>query len=280
MIIISNDVVANTPVWADLNSPVFGIHNLVTEGSLWADSEDQEHRLANLTDPNTWQYWRPDPGSGDSYANLAVSASGLEPLDYVGIARHNFGSARIMFSILGVTSYDSNGDPEYVPLIDWTLVANDAPIIVRLPEANYITIHIVLDFGTYGTDIPRIAVLYVGKLLVSERRIYVGHSPITLNRQHDIVAGRSENANFLGRIVLQERNSTQVALQNLTPDWYRTYFDPFVDEAVTRPFFFAWRPMSYPNEVGYAWLRDDPSPSNQSPNGMMQVGLNLAGIVK
>jgi hypothetical protein len=90
---------------------------------------------------------------------------------------------------------------------------------------------------------------------------------------------RSVNGNFLGRIVLGRKVATQVNLQNLTPDWYRTYMAPFVLAAEEIPFFFAWRPSSYPNEIGYAWLTSDPKPVNQRTNGMMQVDLALEGVI-
>jgi hypothetical protein len=31
--------------------------------------------------------------------------------------------------------------------------------------------------------------------------------------------------------------------------------------------------------VGFAWLTNDPQPMNQRPNGMMQVELQLSGVV-
>ena len=66
---------------------------------------------------------------------------------------------------------------------------------------------------------------------------------------------------------------------HLTPSWYRTNMVPFVEAGRETPFFFAWRPSSYPLEVGYAWLLNDPQMSNQLPNGMVQVELAMGGIV-
>jgi hypothetical protein len=130
-----------------------------------------------------------------------------------------------------------------------------------------------------GTAAPTIAVVYCGALLVLQRRMYVGHTPINMGRDVSHASHRSVSGNFLGRIVLGRKTGTSVALQNLTPDWYRTYMHPFVLAAEEIPFFFAWRPSSYPNEIGYAWLTQDPKPSNQRTNGMMQVDLQLEGVV-
>jgi hypothetical protein len=121
-------------------------------------------------------------------------------------------------------------------------------------------------------------VVYCGKLLVLQRRIYVGHTPGNYGRTSKVINAKSENGSFLGRIVLNEMTKTSVALENLTPDWYRTYFDPFVTAAREDPFFWAWRPSSYPAECGYAWLTNDPKPNNSLPNGMMQVSFEISGI--
>lgn len=266
MIVISQSVVLGALVQADLNSPVFGWHNIVSESTIAADVEQPGYPATNLATVNTWQMWRAATAADVTFL---VDSDGLVELDYVALAKHNLGSGQYT-----VTVYTTLG-------VGWTQVAQfipatNSPILVRFPKGLYSQIRVDI---TSGSQAPYIAVMYVGELLVSERRIYVGHSPITLNRRSDILSGRSEAGNFLGRVVLQERNQTAVALNNLTPLWYREKFQPYVLAAIDQPFFFAWRPLSYPEEVGYAWLTDDPSPTNQSPNGMMQVGLNMTGII-
>jgi hypothetical protein len=59
----------------------------------------------------------------------------------------------------------------------------------------------------------------------------------------------------------------------------RSYFSPFAVQARSRPFFFAWRPQSYPLEVGFVWLTSMPIPVNDKSNGFMKVNLALRGIV-
>ena len=111
-----------------------------------------------------------------------------------------------------------------------------------------------------------------------QRRIYVGHTPIPYGRESRVTTGVSESGNFLGRIVLGESLETSVDLQNMTPAWYRAEMDPFIAASKEAPFFFAWRPDSYPRETGYAWMTNNPKPSNQRSNGMMQISLSMGGI--
>jgi hypothetical protein len=129
-----------------------------------------------------------------------------------------------------------------------------------------------------GNAEPSAAVVYAGTLLVLQRRIFVGHTPINYGRSAKVTNARSESGNFLGRIVLNEKNSTSVDMKNITSAWYRTFMQPFIDDSQENPFFFAWRPSDYPNEIGFAWMTNDPQPSNALPNGMMQISLEMTGI--
>jgi hypothetical protein len=165
----------------------------------------------------------------------------------------------------------------WVEIVQETLLGDDTPALFRFTPQPLAAVRMRLGAGL---AIPRAAVFYAGKLTVLQRRIYVGHTPLPYGRATNITNGRSESGNFMGRIVTGSRTQTSVHLANLTPAWYRTELEPFLQAAQEAPFFFAWRPSSYPREVGYAWLTNDPQPSNQRSNGMMQVELQMAGIVR
>ena len=95
-----------------------------------------------------------------------------------------------------------------------------------------------------------------------------------------MVTGFSDEATFLGRIVLGELNETQLSLQNITAAFFRSDMDPWLKNSVQYPFFFAWRPSSYPAEVGFCWLTANSQMTNQRPNGMVQVTASLRGVVQ
>jgi len=58
----------------------------------------------------------------------------------------------------------------------------------------------------------------------------------------------------------------------------RSDFDPFVRSARQYPFFFAWRPQTFPLEVGYVWVEEDIRPVNMGRNTFMQVGWEMQGV--
>lgn len=248
------------------NNPRIGYHNIITADNISADEEATDEPVRNLANPATYLYWR---GETTNAQTVQVSLAEAEEVNYFAIAKHNLGStgATVAFE------YSNNGS-------DWTTVetvepSSDYALIVEFDavSAQFYRLNI-----TPGSAAPAIAVLYVGQILVLQRRIYVGHTPITFGRKTIVSNGRSENGQFLGRVMRREFLQTGVDLKNITPSWYRNYMDPFVQSARTKPFFFAWRPQQYPNEVGFAWLTNDVDVSNQLPNGYMQLSMKLQGV--
>lgn len=269
MIVISSSLVLSPPS-SDFNadSPVVGYKNRVSSSNIAATSEASGYPATNLANPATFLGWRAT-STATQYLTCTLT-SNAEDVDYVGIAGHNFGTAGATVSI------EANSGSGYVEVVAGIIPVDDRPLMFLFPASNYIGVRAkVLTPSTA----PRAAVMYVGKYLQLQRRIYVGHVPMPYGRQRTVVVGRSESGNFMGRVVTGGQVSTSVSLQNLTPSWYRTYMDPFVRNCETLPFFFAWRPSTYPREVGYAWLTNDPMPKNQRQNGMMQVDLQMSGII-
>jgi len=77
--------------------------------------------------------------------------------------------------------------------------------------------------------------------------------------------------------VITEGVSTSSEWKNLTAQWYREKFDPFVVYARSRPFFIAWRYAEFPLEVGFVWTTDDIRPTNSGPRDLMSVSMSVDG---
>lgn len=270
MIVISSSLVLSGATGDQSNNPVVGWHNLVTPANVAAGTEADGYPISNVANPitATASRWRAENATGEA---VSVDLDTVEPVDYLAIARHNLGSAAIVTAVEGST----NDGADWFELVQETLLPDDGPALFRFVPQSLTDIRLILDGGTAPAEI---AVLYVGKLLVLQRRIYVGHVPITYGRSAEIVNGRSESGDFLGRIVVSEKRATSVDLKNMTPVWYRTQMDPFIKASKEAPFFFAWRPGDYPREVGFAWMTNEPQARNQRSNGMMEIQLEMTGI--
>jgi hypothetical protein len=256
------------------DNPVIGWRNIVTSASISALTAASGFPASNMANPSTNLRWEGAVASPADDEYITISNAGVEQLDYLAIARHNFFTAQIAVS---VEYLDVDASPDaWVELIEPGIPASDGPILWRFPTLAYASLRIRMQPGSAA---PTIAVVYAGLLLVLQRRIYVGHTPMPMGRTTKAINSRSESGNFLGRIITNQKTGTGVDLQNLTPAWYRENMEPFLLQAQEEPFFFAWRPSSYPAEVGYGWLTNDPQPKNQRSNGMMNVSFEMSGIV-
>lgn len=268
MIVISNSLVLSQAVGEQPNAdnPVIGWRNLVTVANISADTEDPAFPAIQLANPSTYLRWL---AAGTTGNHITINHNTVDEVDYVGIAGHNFGSAQVPVSIEGD---DGGGFDELVAPV---MLPDDAPAIFRFTPTSLQAVRVRLQSGIAP---PTAAVVYVGKLLVLPRRIYVGHAPLPLNTKANIVTGRSDQGHFLGRIVLGETTEGSLSQQNVDPAFFRTDIKPWLKATVSRPFFFAWRPGDYPLETAYCWATNDPQSSNQLANGYMQASLSLQGI--
>ncbi len=256
----------SSPSEANANNPIIGYDNQVTSASLAATSEDDNYPATNLANPATDQIWKSIVTTSQS---LTVTITSVDPIDYMAVAGHNFNTAGVSVSI----QVDTGSG--YAEVIATAIPTTDGPQIYRFAPVVAIGVKMVL---AASADEPQAAVLYAGKLLILQRRLYVGHTPLPYGRRTTVTNGRSEQGNFLGRIVIGSSLESEINLENLTPAFYRSYLDPFILAAREAPFFFSWRPSDYQSEVGYAWLTNDPQPTNDRSNGMMGINLQLSGI--
>lgn len=271
MIVISPNVVLSSGEGENGNNPVIGYDNLVSVSAVAATTAAPNYPATNLANPATNLRWIADPDSPPADEYLTVTITRLDPVDYVAIARHNFGTEQIPVSV----EINTGDSPEWQEVIAPALLPDDGPVLFRFEPQTVLGVRVRLQPAGAA---PFAAVLYVGKLLILQRRLYVGHTPLPLGRNAQIVTGQSESGQYLGRTILQEGRNTAVSLQNLTAAWYRAYLDPFIEASKLDPFFFAWRPQSYPYETGFAWMTNEPRPVNARSNGMMSIDLQMSGI--
>ena len=273
-LVVSSQSQSSGGVTFNANNGIMGWINYVLPSNIQADSADPLFPIMQVANPSTYLYWL---STSMSMQRIIFTDNFENLLDYVGIAGHNFGSGACGVKIEVATDIDSSGDYDWTDVTSEVIPADDTPMMFRFTPAHYLAVSITL---FPNDELPRIAVIYVGKLTIIERRMYVGHRIINYNTNANIVTGRSETGIFLGRINLGEFNETQIEFKNMTPQFYRSDLEPFRKEGIIRPFFFAWRPSSYPLEVGYCWAMSDMMVQNSVPNGFMTASLNVQGIVE
>lgn len=279
MSVILSQAFALAPGDVPLDTPIFGWNNLLSEGTLEATSEDADFPASNLLNSSTALRWKAEaiesPPTVDQY--LTVTFAEAQELDYLAIAVHNFGTWQ---NILSVEGFDDIASPAFSQeLVEEHLVANDNPIIFRFAPTILGGIRLRIQASPLADpDTPFISVMHVGKLLVMPRGTHQDHTPINLFPQANVMTGKSETGNFLGRVVLSESRSTNIAFNRLTSAWYRTYMAPFIAASKSDPFFFAHMPQTFPADVGYCWMTNDPQPARHFDTGTMALSLQMGGI--
>lgn len=259
--VISSNLVLSNEVLSS-NAGVMGFNNVVSFSTISCTSETLSNPCTNMANPATSYTWE---AADTATQTITIQSDGRE-IDYIGLARHNLNQPGLTVSI------KYNG----ITVVPAQAISDNQAILFLQNIASPTTIEIVI---AGAATAPKIAVLYVGKALLLERNIYVGHTPITYGRVRKTINGISENGQYLGEIVVRETNTTSVSLQNLTPEWYRTELDPYFKLKPRIPCFWAWRPETYATEVGYVWVEGEPSMSNQRSNGMVQVDWTFRGFV-
>lgn len=239
--------------------PRIGYHSIARVDNLTADQEADGYPVTNLARPATNVSWR---GTDTDPQYIYVNQAGV--VNYIGLAGHNLQSGVIQLQASdNGTAWEAVTD-EMVPGAGTAFMAEFATA-----EHPFWRLYIEPFVAP-----PEITVLHIGQVLRVQRRIYVGHQPLTLARQTEVSTGRSETGHYIGRLKRGGGFATQVSLRNLTAAWYRANFDPFVEHADLGCFFFAWRPEKYPNEVGYCWTTGNIAPVNQ-PGGLVSVDFEV-----
>jgi hypothetical protein len=270
MIVLSRTLVLSEAQTYDPDNPVIGWDNLVTISNVVADTAATGYPASNLANPNTSQEWRANDTT-DQY--LTVETGRVDEIDYVALARHNFGSSLTTVSVEGQAADGGS----WAELIAEHLLPDDAPVLYRFTPQSLFAVRV--KFQPISTA-PRAAVMYAGALLVMERGIWVGHTPLKHGRRVSAIDGAAESGDYLGSIVLGEWRDSSARFSLLDPDWYRDNMDAFLSDAVSEraPFFFAWRPSTYPRECGYARLTNNPDPVPTDPSHLLEVELQMRGI--
>ena len=274
MIITANAYALSLAAAGTGNLPVLGWHNLLEAGTLSADQEDPFYPVSNLATSATNELWK----SGSTDVQYITLLFGDETqVDYAGVAGHNWGTGNIPVTVQGLAA---GGDPEdpadWIELVASAVPANDWALLFRFDPTYLIGVRLKLEPVSAE---PQAAVLYVGKLLVFEKGVQPGHTPLPYGRRREVLTPMSQSGQFLGRVTSGGNLQTAASIIKLTPSWYRSTLEPFAAVCMEAPFFWAWRPTQYPAEVGYAWLTSDIVPVPSEYAGYIDIQLQMEGLL-
>lgn len=281
MPLVTDGFIDDTDTISDV--PLLFWHNLVTINNITTDSQDPDFPVTNLANPSLSLKWKQDFTDSPLAQpdTITVRTDDLGPINYIAIAGHNFGSTGSTIAVEG-TSEPSGSSPDLSSPAEgeWItgfIPSDDSPLILMFGEVE--TEVVRLRFVNPSSTPLEIAVMYVGKATVMEEGIQADHTPLPLAITRDRVAGQSENATFLGAVITGEWMQSTASFANMSADWTREELVPFLEFASENPFFWAWQPESYPDEVAFAWMTESPQPVLDI-DGYFAIDLPMRGLVE
>ena len=221
----------------------------------------------NTIKPNTFERWTfISPGS----ALIKYELSSNQLMDSFCIGGHNLDGAVITIS------YSATSGGSMVSFASPITAKNGSALFFHtasLVSARDIQININ-NFTGNGF----ISYASAGDALQMQRPFFNGHTPITDSDVTEYYSNRSESGEIIGQQIRRKGYETQAQWNNIDDGWYRAYFAQFKQYVKTRPFFFAWNLLEYPDDVGFCRINQDiRSPIQNGSTTKRTVNMTLLG---
>jgi hypothetical protein len=213
----------------------------------------------------TYEKWKPTGATGTWEYNHGSSVS----CNYCCIGGHTLGTSG---STIQIEYWNGSA---WVAVSPSTAVTDNSAIMAIFIAVSAQRWRVNI---TAGTSAPEIAVIKFGTALQLERPIFGGHAPILFARQTVMKMNESETGEYLGRSKWRTYLETTYSWQNLTASWVGTNWPSLQRAVETEPFFIAWRPSGYPDQVAFGRAMGVPIPSNSGTRDLMAVELQMRAL--
>jgi len=247
-----------------------GYTTVGTDTNMTASTQAAGFPVTNLSNPLTTHRWKPTALP----AIVTIDITDAQDLTFMGIASHTLATRECILDF----QYSTNDGSSWESL-GTTSPSDNKPIMYIFSQLSALwRIVITRAEESSETEIPSLGVFWVGEALVMERGIYQGHTPITMSRETTLTTNITNAGQYAGNSIKREGVNGSFDWNNLSALWVRQYFEPFVKAVRAAPFFVAWRPGEFPNEVGFVWTTDDIKPVNSGPRDLMSVSISVNGF--
>jgi len=215
--------------------------------------------------PNTYERWNFTATGSDS---ITITLPANENIDTVCVGAHNLDGATIEFL------YDNNASGSFTSI--GTKTGGEFDIMLHLSSTVSVRRIRINISGLSGSRF--IGYISAGVALQMQRPFFNGHTPITDSDVTEYYSNRSESGEIIGQQIRRKGYETQAQWNNIDDGWYRSYFAPFKQYVKTRPFFFAWNLLEYPDDVGFCRINQDiRSPIQNGSTTKRTVNMTLLG---
>jgi len=230
---------------------LIGYKNILETGTVTASTEAATFDKENAYDWRPFTWWQPTAVP----ATLTVDMGSAVDVDYFALAASDLAanSATVVLQ-WSTDNFASDINDVFSPISP----TNDR-VIFRVFDTINARYWRVLETG----NIASLGVVAFGERTDLSVGMRSGFAPPTTNRNSKMLTSESNTGQFLGRSVERTGYPGSISLTNLTPAFVRATWEPMIDHAELKPFFFSWDDTNYSDEAVLAWMAGKPSTSYQ-----------------
>lgn len=227
--------------------------------------------LANAANWSTADFWRPDITSTSTTYRITRSADFT--VNFMGVAAHNLAN----FGASARPQYSTDGGSTWLACDGIAATAITSNENIGFYFSNIEAADFRLSFsGLTAGDAVRVGVVYIGRALQFPRRMFAGVPPPLEPTIIDIQSNVTEGANFVATNYQSRGITMPLNIRLMDQDYIRGTGSAFPDFRrwfnQGKPFFMAWRPTAYPDDLIYGWREGDPLvPVNMGVKGYAEA---------
>lgn len=248
-------------------SGVIGYENLLndSDATVTALTEATGFDKEYAYDWRPYDWWKPT-ATGDQWIRAVFT--GNKSVDYFAVAAHDLSTKGSTIKL----QYSTNSGSTWNDATTATGGTSDRVIFETFTSISADYWRVLVN---NPTTIASIGIVSFGARLDLARGFPVGFSPPALARVNEYQTSMTDNGQFIGRSVSRKTYDGSFSMDTLTPSWVRTYWEPFIDHAETKPFFLSWDDDTYPEDAVICWMKDQYRPPSYDSTQTMRVQLEF-----
>lgn len=247
--------------------------NRLADAVVTASSSRSGYAVANAYDWRTTTYWSPVSAVG-AHSLTAVFGSTVYA-DAFAIYRHNLYERDASV----VLQYSTNSGTTWIDCFAPVRPSKNQCVLKTFSQKAATHWRVLINQTAAGELF--VGVTAFGLPLITERGMSAGFTVPRLGRKNEILNNKTEGGAFSGRSLISRGAETRIEIRHVSPAWVSNFWEPFVQHAELRPFFFSWDNDGHPEDAVFCWADGDipqvPYDDNHRMTPAMPVQCLLSG---
>lgn len=243
--------------------PAILYRSVITALNVTGTTSNTGFPASSVANPLTYDWWAFDLVADVS---LTVDAGAPVDIDALGVVVKDFTGEFLLESSADNSTWIQRaagiGSGHHLILLSAAITA------------RYWRITFVADSDNIGSTV-RVPVVYLGEALRFEKCVRGQYAPLVMNRKTQYFDNDSGTGQFIGRSIVRQNLDGSVSFERMTAPWVRQHFQPFVEAARERPYFFSWNPEMYPEESVFVRTDEDIGTSYNGDRNLMSASWSM-----